>query len=458
MLGTRPSEADRETMTEPRRNSEFVRLPWVWIDRLTQSFGHFFAIEVAGAAVLFLCTFVTVLIANSPFADSYLRFWEIKAGLQLGELHLSHSLRDWVNDAFMTFFFFFGSLELKKQFVLGELNSYRMAALSIAGAAGGMLLPAVIYLMLQAGQEGASGWGAVMPTDTAFVIGCLALLGSRIPQSLRVFMLSLAIVDDIGAILIVAIGYSTTINWANIAWAMVGVCCIRLMAIIGIRNLLAYFAVGSLIWLTVDHSGVHATIIGVILGLLTPARRWVSDKRLYAILNQVIAHPTLQEGVGKTKNRESVQMAEMAARETLSPIERLEIMLHPWVGFFIMPLFALANAGIVIAFEHAINPITLSIVVAFVIGKPLGVTLFCWIAVRAGLATLPADLNWGLLMGASLLAGIGFTMSLFISNLAFAPNLIESAKLGILIGSIYSALAGLTWLLMIDRLKPENRC
>lgn len=432
---------------------EIVKLPRGWIDHLTISFGKFFAIEVAAAALLFVLTFATVILSNSPYAESYSKLWELEAGLNFGTLSISHSLKEWVNDGLMTFFFFFGALELKKQFVLGELRSYRIAALSVAGGIGGMLLPAGIYLISEAGSENITGWGSVMPTDTAFVIGCLAVLGSRIPNSLRVFMLTLAIVDDIGAILIVAIGYSAKIDWNNIVWAMAGLLCIRLMAIIGIRNLLAYFVVGAVIWLFFDQSGIHATIVGVLLGLLTPARRWVSDKRLYAILNQVVAHPTIDEGVEKTRDRESVQMAERAARETLSPIERLEIFLHPWVGFFILPLFALANATIVIALKSLSHPVTWTIFLAFSIGKPLGVTLFSWLSVRFGLATLASDLNWSLLFGGGLLAGVGFTMALFISNLAFTPDLMDSAKLGILIASIYSALVGMAWLFMISRFK-----
>lgn len=436
--------------------SDLARLPQEWVDYLTASFGKFFAIEVAASAVLFVLTFATLILSNSPYAEPYSRLWELDVGVNWGALSVSHNLKEWVNDGLMTFFFFFGALELKKQFVLGELHRYRIAALSVAGAIGGMLLPAGIYLIFQAGSESVRGWGSVMPTDTAFVTGCLAVLGARIPHSLRVFMLSLAIVDDIGAILIVAIGYSAKVNWNNIIWAIAGLFCIRVMAIIGIRNLFAYFVVGAVVWVFVDHSGMHATIVGVLLGFLTPARRWVSDSRLYAILNQVIAHPTIDEGVGKTKDRESVQMAEKAARETLSPVERLEILLHPWVGFFILPLFVLANAGVVIAIKSLSHPLTWTIFLAFSVGKPLGVTLFSWLSVRLGMARLAPDLNWGFLFGGGLLAGVGFTMALFISNLAFTPDLIDSAKLGILIASIYSGMAGLAWLFMIGRLNKTQ--
>jgi NhaA family Na+:H+ antiporter len=403
-------------------NAEFTRLPKELLDRLTKPFARFLAIEAAAGAILLLSTVAALVLSNSPWAHSFLNAWETQIGFQVGAWELARSLKDWINDGLMTLFFFLVSLELKRELVLGELRNPRMAALSISAALGGMLVPAALYLMIQAGQPGQHGWGTVMATDTAFVIGCLALLGSRIPQSLRVFMLSLAIVDDIGAILIVAIGYSSHISWHALALAALGIAVVRAIA--------------------------APTVTGVILGLMTPARRWVSDDRLYAILKQVIAHPVSDEGSSSTKNRETLQVAEVAARETLSPVERLEIALHPWVGFVIMPLFALANAGVPISMDNLGGPVTIAIFVGFVVGKPVGVLSFSWLAVRSGIAMRPPELNWGSLAGGGMLAGIGFTMALFIANLAFSESLIGSAKLGILLASVVSAVAGLallTW-------------
>jgi NhaA family Na+:H+ antiporter len=291
----------------------------------------------------------------------------------------------------------------------------------------------------------------VIATDTAFAVGCLALLGSRIPQSLRVFMLSLAIFDDIGAILVVAFGYSTHIAWGALALAAVGIAVVRAMALLGFRGFPIYFLMGAFIWLAVDASGVHATITGVVLGLMTPARRWVSDDRLQAILKQVIAHPDSDEGSGETRNRETLQVAEIAARETLSPVERLEIGLHPWVGFVIVPLFAFANAGVTLSLDNLDGPVAIAVLVGFVIGKPVGVLAFSWLAVRSGIAIRPPELSWGILAGGGLLAGIGFTMALFIANLSFGENLIGSAKLGIFLASVVSALAGLALLTCTTR-------
>jgi Na+:H+ antiporter, NhaA family len=428
---------------------ELARLPTRLVDRLTEPFAQFLRIEAAGGCVLLLFTIAALVLSNSPWAHHFLNAWETPIGGQIGSLEFARSLKDWINDGLMTLFFFLVALELKRELVLGELSNPRMAALSIAAAVGGMLVPASLYLMLQSGQPGESGWGTVMATDTAFVIGCLTLVGSRIPQSLRVFMLSLAITDDIGAILVVAIGYSSHIDWGALALGALGAATVRGLALLGARSMLIYLLVGGLSWLAVDASGIHATVTGVIFGLLTSTRRWVSDERLHAILGQVTAPPAGDHGSGDTEDRKALQVAEIAVRETLSPVERFETALHPWVGFAIMPLFALANAGVPISFADFGNPITGAVFVGFALGKPIGVLTFSWLAVRLGIAIRPPDLNWRLLAAGGLLAGIGFTMALFIANLAFSHNLINAAKLGILLASVVSAVAGialLAWL------------
>jgi NhaA family Na+:H+ antiporter len=434
---------------EQRNEAKLGRLPTGLVDRLTKPFAYFLHIEAAAGAILLLFTVAALVLSNSPWSHSFLSAWETPLGIRVGSFEFDRPVKEWINDALMTLFFFLVALELKRELVLGELKNPRMAALSIAGALGGMLVPAALYLVLQLGGPGARGWGTVMATDTAFVIGCLALLGSRIPQSLRVFMLSLAIVDDIGAILVVAIGYSSHISWVALALAAGGIVAVRAMTLAGVRGLPIYFLAGVLIWIAVDASGIHATITGVILGLMTPARRWVSDERLYAILDRVVAHPAGDEGSGATKDRRTLQMAEIAARETLSPVERLEIGLHPWVGFVIMPLFAFANAGLPLSLSDLSNSVTLAVFVGFALGKPVGVLAFSWLAVHLGIAIRPLDLSWRMLAGGGLLAGIGFTMALFIAQLAFDKSLIDSAKLGIFLASLISAVAGLAVLMSL---------
>lgn len=434
-------------MSEDRlRESDLARLPKEMVDRLTVSLAGFLRIEAISSRVLLLFVIAAVVLANSPWADIVEHIWETPIGLKVGSLEFARSLREWINDGLMTLFFFVVALELKRELVLGELKNPGMALLSVMAALGGMLVPAALYLMLQWGQTGQNGWGTVMATDTALVIGCLTLLGDRIPQSLRVFMLALAIVDDIGAILIVAIGYSTQITWGAVALAVLGVVLIRVIAMVGFRGFPIYILVGTFIWLAVDVSGIHPTVTGVILGLMTPARRWVSDKRLYTILSQVIAHPTADENSADTRDRNTLQIAEIAARETLSPLERLEMMVQPWVSFVIMPLFAFANAGLPLHLGDLGNPVTTAVFAGFVFGKPIGILSFSWLAVRSGFAVRPPDLSWRLVAGGGLLAGIGFTMALFIANLAFDKSLIGSAKLGIFLASVVAALAGLVLL------------
>ncbi len=307
------------------------------------------------------------------------------------------------------------------------------------------------------GRPGEMGWGTVMATDTAFVAGCLALLGPRIPQSLRLFMLSLAIVDDIGAILVVAIGYSAHISWRALAFAVVGIAIVRGLALLGVRSIGIYFVLGGLIWLAVDASGIHATVTGVLLGLLTPTRRWVSDERLHAILGRVVAYPAGDYWGGEAEDRKVLSLAETAARETLSPVERLEMMLHPWVGFVVMPLFALANAGLPISVVDLRSPVMVAVFIGLAFGKPIGISTFSWLAVRSGFAIRPEGLSWKLLATGSLLAGIGFTMALFIAHLAFTPGLINAAKLGILSASVLSAVAGVALLAVQSSRETNSR-
>jgi len=436
---------------DPPTDTEIAHLPREVVDHLKKPFIRFFHIEAAGGAVLLLFTVAALVLSNSPWVHVYEHVWDTSVGFHIGSLEFARSIRGWINDGLMTLFFFLVALELKRELILGELNNPRMAALSIAAALGGMLVPAGLYLILQSGQPGHHGWGTVMATDTAFVLGCLALLGSRIPQSLRIFMLSLAIVDDIGAIFVVAFGYSSQIVWGALALAAVGIVVVRAMAMLGVRGFPLYILAGCIIWFAVDASGIHPTITGVILGLMTPARRWVSDKRLYAILNQVVAHPSGDHGSGNTKDRQTLQVAEIAARETLSPVERLVIALHPWVGFLIMPLFAFANAGLSLSFGDISNSVTLAVFVGYAVGKPLGIMSFSWLAMRLRIAIRPRDLTWRLLAGGSVLAGIGFTMALFIANLSFSNDLLDGAKLGILLATVFSALAGLILLLIFSK-------
>lgn len=441
---------------EPQQPADLARLPRELVDRFAKPFARFVRIEAAGGAVLLLVTLSTVAVVNSPWGPGFLSLWETQVSVRFGGVVWAHTLRSVINDGLMTLFFFLLALELKRELVLGELRNPRVAALSIAGALGGMIVPAGIYLVLMADRPGSGGWGMVMATDTAFVVAALALLGTRVPQCLRMFMLSLTVIDDIGAILVMVFGYSGHIAQGPLALSLVGVAIVVAMKRLGVRGYPAYALMGGLLWLAVDASGIQPTATGMVLGLLTPARRWVGDQRLYAILDRVVAHPAGEEGSGDTADRETLQMAEIAARETLPPVERLEMALHPWVAFVVLPLFALANAGFSISSGSVRSPLFLAVFVGLTLGKPLGVVTFSWLAVRAGIATRPPELGWRAMIGGGLLAGIGFTMAVFIANLALHGDQIDTAKLGTFLASAVSAVAGLGWLMWSSDARNER--
>ncbi|MCW2286719.1 NhaA family Na+:H+ antiporter [Rhodoblastus acidophilus] len=424
------------------------------MDRLTRPFMRFLRIEAMAGAVLLLSALLALALANSPWSASFLALWDVDAGVNLGDIAMSRSVKHWINDGLMTFFFFVIALELKRELALGELRDPRVAALPVAAAIGGMIAPVGLFLLIAGHGIGASGWGAVMSTDTAFLIGCLAVLGSRIPQSLRLFLLSLAIFDDIGAILVVAVGYGGALNWFALCVAGLGLIAIAAISRLGVRGMPVYFALGGGMWIALDASGVHATLTGVILGLMAPARSWVSDKRLHAILDKVAAYPPGDHWSGDTAARDDLHRAGVATREALSPIERLEMALHPWVAFVIMPLFALANAGVPIDGASFDPALTTAIFASFMAGKPIGVVLFSFLAVKSRLAIRPGDLSWGLLAGGGLLTGIGFTMALFISDLAFGAEVLNSVKLGVIGASVASAVLGV---LLLARITSQER-
>jgi NhaA family Na+:H+ antiporter len=427
-----------------------AHLPAEIAQLVTKPLARFLKIEAAAGAMLLLATAAALIVSNSAWSTPFLAFWEEPLGMHFGAWDMTRSLRHWINDGLMTLFFFVVALELKREFVLGELSSMRVAALSLSGALGGMLVPVAVYHAMIGGGPGVHGWGTVMATDTAFVIGCLALLGSRVPPSLRLFLLSLAIFDDVGAILVVAIGYGTALDWTALGLAALGLGAVAGCARIGIRSLPVYFALGGAIWLCFDASGVHATLTGVVLGLMTPTKGWVSDARLHAIFERVLSYPRGDHWSGDTTDRRDLQRAGAAASEALSPVERLEMMLHPWVGFAIMPLFALANAGIAITGADLGQPVTAAVFAGLVFGKPVGVFALTWLAVRLGLATRADDLTWSLIAGGGLLTGIGFTMSLFIAGLAYPIAMLDAAKIGILAASVVAAAAGLLTLFCLS--------
>ena len=429
------------------------RLPREPADRLTRPFARFLRIEAASGIVLLLCATVAMALSNSPWSTPYLAFWETTIGFQWGEADFSHSIKHWLNDGAMTLFFFVVALELKRETVLGELRNMQTTAFAMAAALGGMLVPALLFIIVD-GKATPRGWGIAMATDTAFVIGCLALLGSRIPHSLRLFLLSLAIFDDIGAILVIAIGYGSGLHWGALGWAASGLAAIAALSRIGVRPVAVYVAIGGLVWLAMHQSGIHPTLTGVILGFMTPTKIWVSDIRLQAILGKVMAYPAGAHWSGDTRDRRDLYRAGIATREAISPLERIELSLHPWVAFAVLPLFALANAGFSVSPGEIDWRLTTAVVIGLSCGKPLGIVLFSYLATRFNLGVRPDGLSWPLITAGAMLAGIGFTMALLIAELALGPDRLNSAKLGILSASVLSGALGLSvlvWLTSAER-------
>ena len=420
-----------------------VNLPREPIDVILEPIQRFLHIEAASGVILLLFTIIAIIIANSPLAAGFYSFWKTSLGFRIGSFEMFHSLQHWINDFLMAIFFFVIGLEVKRELIIGELRDLKRASLPIFAAFGGMILPAGIYLLLQCGTAGERGWGIPMATDIAFVVGSLAILGSRIPVSLRILLLSLAIVDDIGAILVIAIGYTAKINFTALFF---GVGCIGVFVIllkIGVKNAAIYTIVALLIWFGFHESGIHATIAGVIVGMMVPINSWVSENRLSGIVQNML-HLLKGDGWKSAKARyQMLRETERAIRKTVSPLERFEHDLHPWVGFLIMPVFALANAGVSINTDAMTSPVSLAVILGLFIGKPVGILFFSWLGVKLNLAELPQSISWTTMLGGGFLAGIGFTMAIFIGNLALSGEMLDAAKIGIIIGSFVSAIVGI---------------
>ncbi|HJR67621.1 MAG TPA: Na+/H+ antiporter NhaA [Gemmatimonadaceae bacterium] len=422
--------------------------------RVLRPFQQFTHTEAAGGIVLLACAAVALVWANSPWAASYFHLWEATIGIRVGERALDLSLHHWINDGLMAVFFFVVGLEIKREMLVGELSTPRQAALPIAGALGGMIVPAVIYATFNVGGPGAPGWGIPMATDIAFALGVLALLGPRVPVVLKVFLTALAIADDIGAVLVIALFYTSELAFY---WLLVGggvLAALIGLNVLGVRRPAAYLVLGALLWLAFLKSGVHATVAGVVLAMTIPSRTRVHEEEFLQVARGAIDEfdAACQPGETVLTNRaqqEAVEALEHVSEAVQSPLFTMERKLHGVVAFFIMPVFALANAGVALGglLDSLSLAVTSGVMLGLVLGKPIGITLFSWLAVRMGLATLPAQTSWRALHGVSWLGGIGFTMSLFIAGLAFADaTLLDSAKVGILGASVVAGLAG--WLML----------
>lgn len=400
---------------------------------------EFLDTEVAGAGVLLAATIVALVWANSPLGASYETLWATKLMIGLGRFVLEEDLRHWVNDGLMVIFFFVIGLEIKRELVEGELNELKKAALPAIAAVGGMVVPALIFLALNRGTDAAAGWGIPMATDIAFALGALALFGRRVPSSLRVFLLSLAIVDDVGAILVIALFYSEGIQAVPLLLAVAGIALVVLMRRVGIWWVPIYVVVGTGIWLATLISGVHATIAGVALGLVTPAHPLdpASLERM----------PSPEHAGASWLKPEIARAAKLRVQEAVPVAERLAHALHPWTSYLVIPVFALANAGVTFggtgAGEILASSVTQGVILGLVVGKVVGIWGFARVAQRLGVVRLPEGISWMQIAAAASFAGIGFTVSLFITDLAFSDEaLVSEAKIGILVASVLAAILG----------------
>lgn len=428
---------------------------------------RFTEVEASGGIVLLIAAAIALIWANSPWHESYFTLINTHLEFSGAFVHIDETVKGLVNDGLMAVFFFVVGLEIKREMTVGELNSRKKATLPALAALGGMVVPALIYVAIVASggaSDAIDGWGIPMATDIAFSVGIVALLGSRVSVSAKLFLLALAIVDDIGAILVIAVFYTDDLSLPYLATGLVGILAIYIARKSGITSLLFYTPVAIAVWFFFLESGVHATIAGVILGLMTPVQATYSDETFRQKAVAVLDRWDINRASPNAEARLDQDALELAAvaKSSVSPLNRLELALHPWSSFAIVPLFALVNAGVRFVgteegfIEQALHPVSLGVAAGLMVGKPIGITLATWIGLKLKLGELPRRTDLRTIAGLGMLAGVGFTVSLFIAELAFIdPGTIDEAKLGIFIGSGVAGVLGYLALRMIRM--PEER-
>ncbi|MEZ5360574.1 MAG: Na+/H+ antiporter NhaA [Candidatus Zixiibacteriota bacterium] len=424
------------------------------IEKLTRPLISFLHIESASGIVLLAATAVALAIANTSGYTFYNDFWNLKFTIGVGEWALSYPLWYWVNDGLMAIFFFLVGLEIKREIVCGELREVRRVVAPAVAAFGGAIVPALIFIYILGDNAGSEGWAIPMATDIAFVVGTIALLGKRVPHGLKVFLLTLAIIDDIIAVLVIALFYSSKLSFAWLAAAAGGIIVVVIMNRFGVRTVMGYLLVGAGVWLCTLKSGIHPTIAGVVLGLLTPAMPLFSKSEVRKGLGEARQAIDAASDMN-VKKKDVLREAEFISREGLSPLERFESDVHPWAAFIIMPIFALANAGVPFHVEALASPMALAVAFGLFLGKPIGIVLSLLLVVKTRLGVMPGGTTWGAMIGAGSLAGIGFTMSLFVASLSLEGGLLNEAKTGILTASAVNGIVGYLLLLFFLRKSGE---
>lgn len=425
---------------------------------------RFLRIEAASGLLLLFSATVALAWANSPWSAGYARLWHTPLGIRVGDLVFERPLEWVVNDGLMVIFFFVVGMEIRREIHCGELSHWRRAALPAAGALGGMLAPAALYLVVAGAPATRSGWGVPMATDIAFAVGILTLLGHRVPAALRVLLLALAVIDDLGAIVVIALFYSSGLAGSGLLVAAAGFVAVLVMQRLGVRAKLAYVPPSLIAWAGIYVAGIHPTIAGVLIGLLTPVRAWLGPDGFVAGVRKEIRHleSTSPSSLSSHELAGSLHHVDLARREAMSPAESLIESLHPWVAFAIMPVFALANAGVVLRggnFDASSWRVATGVAVGLIVGKPAGVLLACGLALKLRLARLPAGVTLPHLVVLGVVAGVGFTMALFIADLAFSDaGLLAAAKVGVLAASFGAAVAALALGRILLSSSPKVEC
>jgi NhaA family Na+:H+ antiporter len=449
----------------PEMNTGEYHAPWEKsFDRILTPFEEFIHRQTSSGLLLMGTAALALVLANGPLASAYEHLIHTLIGLDIGSWALEMSLHHWINDGLMALFFFVVGLELKREMLVGELAKPRNAALPIGAAIGGMVVPALIYLAINPEGGAARGWGIPMATDIAFAIGALALLASRVPKALITFLVALAIVDDLGAVMVIAVFYTETIALGPLAAAGGLFALLLVFNLSGIRKTIPYFIVAVFLWYALLQSGVHATLAGILGALSVPATPKYNPERFSEHVRDLMqrfdtSHQPGTSIMTNDKLRAVVQTLENGVHSVEAPLQRLEHVWHMPVAYLVIPIFALANAGIPLEFtslgDTFVHPVMLGVMLGLVLGKFIGITGVCWLMLKTGMAVLPKDTRFTQIAGVSLLAGIGFTMSIFVAQLGFSEHeeLLLMAKTGILAASLLAGIAGFIWLYVVS--SPE---
>lgn len=434
------------------------------MDLIKEPLTKFIKLETSGSIILFIATVAALILANSPLSSEFLGLWSNTISVNVPGLELSKPVIKWINDGLMVVFFFVIGLEIKRELLAGELNDFKKASLPLIAAIGGMIFPALMFTFLNYGEPGSEGWGIPTATDIAFTLGILQLLGKRVPVGLKVFLMAFAIIDDLGAVLIIAFFYSSNLAWGYIGFALLIITFLFILSAKGFYSKYVFFLMGVIVWILFLKSGIHATIAGVLLALTIPLKRKANTLSFYNNIKDAIdmfvadCDRTKSETKILSKNQlAALEEIEELAEKTAPPLQYLEHSLHGWIAYLIMPVFALANAGVVFNFGGESNfSLSYSIALSMIFGKTIGIFLFSFISIKLNISELPKNITYKMLLGISVLGGLGFTMSLFINSLAFTEQaLIDSAKMGVLIGSLVAGILG--YLILRVALKQSEK-